>query len=226
MSMSPSSSAGIPITLAPATTAMVATEFSQHRRLSVRQRKRWFEMLTDWESKNSYAVFDEEGQHALQVKEEGNGLINILKRLFFRTSRPFKATVYDNPIPKPLLLLDRPFRFIFQRLDVTAADGTVIGAIVREWSWLRRIYRIENARGVEVARLFGPILRPWTFEIHVDGAVRGSVQKRWSGGLKEIFTDADNFAVEMSDIEDPTLRALCFASTVLIDIVHFERSNS
>ncbi|HEY1098176.1 MAG TPA: phospholipid scramblase-related protein [Myxococcota bacterium] len=220
--MSPSSSAGIPITVAPATTAMVRTEFAQHRRLAVRQRRRWLELLTDWEAKNSYAVYDEEGQHALQVKEEGSGLLNILKRLFFRTARPFKATVYDNPIPKPLLLLDRPFRWFFQRIDVAAADGTMLGSVVREWSWLRRIYRVEDANGREVARLFGPILKPWTFEIHVDGVVRGTIQKRWSGMVKELFTDADNFAVEMGEIDDPTLRALCFASTVLIDIVHFE----
>ena len=40
----------------------------------------------------------------------------------------------------------------------------------------------------------------------------------------ELFTDADNFGVILSDIPDPLLRALAFAATVLVDVVHFERA--
>ena len=38
-----------------------------------------------------------------------------------------------------------------------------------------------------------------------------------------MFTEADNFWVTYHDVPDPTLRALLFSATVLIDIVHFER---
>jgi hypothetical protein len=222
MSMSPSTSAQIPVTVAPATAAIVQATFARHRRLSVRQRRRWLELLLNWEAKNSYAVFDEDGQHVLQVKEEGSGLWNLLKRLVLRTARPFDAVVYDNPIPKPLLRLQRPFRFFFPRLDVSAADGTPLGSIEREWSWLRRIYSVRDSRGREVAQLFGPLLRPWTFEIKVGGAPHGLLQKRWSGFTSELLTDADNFAIDLEDVKDPTTRTLCFAATVLIDIAHFE----
>jgi uncharacterized protein YxjI len=224
MSTALQSSAQVPLTVAPATPAAVRQEFAQHRRLSVRQKRRWLEVLLNWEAKNSYGVYDEEGNHTLQVKEEGSGLLNILKRIFLRTARPFHAVVYDNPIPKPLLLLERPFRFIFHRLQVSAADGTPLGSIEREWSWIRRIYRVEDASGREVARLFGPFFKPWTFEIQIGGQKRGLLQKRWSGFTSEFLTDADNFAIELSDVDDATVRALCFASTVLIDVVHFEQS--
>ena len=39
----------------------------------------------------------------------------------------------------------------------------------------------------------------------------------------ELFTDADNFGVELTNV-DQDLKALAFAATVLIDVVHFERS--
>ena len=48
------------------------------------------------------------------------------------------------------------------------------------------------------------------------------IQKKWSGLLKEAFTDADNFWIDYAAIEDPQLRAVLFAAMVLIDIVHFE----
>ena len=63
----------------------------------------------------------------------------------------------------------RPFRFFFHRVEVTGADGQPIGSIQRRWSWLRRIYTVYDAQGQEVATLFGPILRPWTFEVHLPG---------------------------------------------------------
>ena len=220
----PSLPAAISQSLPPTPLAEVLAEFDHHHKLSVRQRRRWLEMLFNWEQKNSYAVYDEDGQHRLQVKEEGSGLVNILKRLFLRTQRPFSATVYDNPIPKPLLFLKRPFRFFFHRLEVAASSGEVLGAIERRWSWIRRIYSIADENGAEVATLFGPILRPWTFEIRVSGQPRGLLQKRWSGLSTEMFTDADNFVLDLHEVTDPKLKVLVFAATVLIDVVHFEQA--
>jgi len=217
----PTQPASVPVALPPATLADVHARFAEHRRLSVRQKKRWLEILFDWESKNSYAVYDERGVHVLQVREDG-GLGNVLLRLLLRTARPFSSTVYDNPIPRPLLLLRRPFRFLFHRLDVAAADGTVVGSVVRRW-WIRRIYSVQDARGVEVARLFGPFFRPWTFEVQVSDRVVGTLQKRWSGLLKELATDADDFALELADAS-PQVKVLVFAATVLVDVVHFEKS--
>lgn len=214
----------VPLALPPAGVDDAIAEFVGHRRLSVRQRRRWLELLFNWEQKNSYGVYDEEGNHTLQVKEEGNGLWNLIKRLFLRTARPFEAIVYDNPIPKPLVKLKRPFRFFFHRLDVSAADGTPIGAIERRWSWIRRIYSIHDASGRPVAQLFGPFFRPWTFEIRVDDQPLGLLQKRWSGMMSEMFTDADNFVLDIERVNDPKLRLLAFAATVLVDVVHFERA--
>jgi uncharacterized protein YxjI len=212
----------VPLTLPPVSTAEVVARFAEHRQLRVKQRKRWLEILFDWESRNSYAVFDENDEHVLQVKEEG-GFWNVVARLFLRTARPFSSTVFDNPIPRPLLRLRRPFRFLFHRVDVETAAGERIGSVVRQWSWIRRIYSVQDEHGIEIARLFGPFFRPWTFEIHVNGRVIGALQKKWSGLLKELASDADNFALDLQDAP-PRVKVLVFAATVLIDVVHFERA--
>ena len=98
-----------------------------------------------------------------------------------------------------------------------------MGTIQRRWAWFRRIYVIEDATGDVMADIFGPILRPWTFQSRINEVIRGSIVKKWSGLLKEAFTDADNFGVEVGQLEDPRLKALAFAATVLVDVVHFER---
>lgn len=210
-----------------ATTAATAiAPFVQTQRLSVRQRKRWLEILFSWESKNTYMVFDQDASPVFEVRERGAGFGNLVKRLFMGPLRWFTADVESLALQRPLLTLRRPFRFYFHRLEITTPDGIPLGAIQRRWTWLRRKYTVEGPDGQEVATLFGPLLRPWTFKIQMPGsdAEVGLLQKKWSGLAKELFSDADNFWIELDNVEDPQLRALLFSATVLIDVVHFERS--
>ncbi len=199
-------------------------------RLSVRQRKRWLEILFAWETKNTYVVYNDDGVPVLNVQEQGKGIGKLLKRLLLHSWRPFTVHVEDltaQDLSKGhVMTLTRPFRFYFHRLETRSSDGTLYGAIQRKWTWLRRKYVVEGPNGEDLAALFGPILRPWTFEVRMPGSEQcvGLVQKKWSGLAKEMFTEADNFWVEMDRIPDPKLRAMLFAATVLIDIVHFERS--
>jgi uncharacterized protein YxjI len=198
--------------------------FARYQRLTVRQKKRWAEILLAFEVKNTYDVFDEQGQPVLRVREQGKGFLSLLKRLFLGPMRPFHVLVSDVNTGQALLDLHRPFRVIFHRLEVRGAQGEPIGAIEKKWSWIRRIYHIEDKAGQVIAELFGPILRPWTFEIRKGDRVLGMVQKKWSGLGTEMFTDADNFGVDLAHIDDPRLKLLAFAAVVLIDIVHFERA--
>lgn len=213
------------VALEKASPQALATRFAGYRKLTVRQRKKWLEILLSFEMKNAYDVYDESSMPVLRVREQGQGVGSFLTRVFLGPLRPFRATVADLGTEQVLLELKRPFRFIFHRLEVRDPDGQLLGAIQKRWSWVRRIYTIEDAQGREIAQLYGPILKPWTFEIRVNDQALGAIRKRWSGFAKEMFTDADNFGVELNDLE-PNLKALAFAATVLVDVVHFERAKS
>ena len=213
-----------PTALVPASPTVMAV-FGTPRRLSVRQRKRWSEILTGMDAKNVYVVYDETGNPAFNVEEQGRGLGAVLKRLVLRSARPFESHVEDLRTNQPILTLKRPFRFIYHRLEVRDATGTLIGAIQRTWTWFRREYVIEGPTGETVGYLKGPFFRPWTFNITLAEAPdvpAGVLQKKWSGLGKEMFTAADNFWVELDQVPDAGRRALLFAATVLIDVVHFE----
>lgn len=202
----------------------VAVRFDGYDRLTVRQRKKWLEIILSFEMKNAYDVYDQHQTPVLRVQEQGSGFLSLIRRLFLGPFRPFQADVVDAVSGETILHLRRPFKFIFHRLEVTTPNGEKIGAIQRRWSWIRRIYVIEDAYGHVGADLFGPFLRPWTFELRVNQQQVGMIQKRWSGLLKEAFTDADNFGVDLQAVDDPQMKALAFAATVLIDVVHFERA--
>ena len=90
-------------------------------------------------------------------------------------------------------------------------QGNLLGAIQRKWTWFRRKYMVEGPNGQEVATLFGPFFRPWTFKILLPGSEQevGLIQKKWSGLLKEAFTEADNFWVEYEAVTDPQAARRC-----------------
>ena len=191
--------------------------------LTVRQRKKWAEILLSFEMKNQYDVF-QGGAAVLRVAEQGEGVGAFFRRVVLGPMRPFEAHVVDAQTGAVLLKLRRPWRWVFHRLEVFSGDDQPLGAVEKRWSWVRRIYSILGPNGQQVGDIFGPFLRPWTFEVRNPGGVIGSIQKKWSGLGKEMFTDADNFGVDLQMISDPMLKVLVFAATVLVDIVHFERS--
>jgi len=200
-----------------------ALTHTQH--LVVRQTKEWGEILTGFETRNKYTVQDDAGQTLFLAVELSGGLLATLLRLWLKAARPFTMQILD-PAGQLVLQLTRPFRFIFHRLQIDDAGGRSLGAVQKRWSWVRRIYDIEDGHGRAVLRLFGPLLHPWTFEIHKDGRLAGKITKKWSGLLKEALTDADNFGVELGPELRAEERTLLLAAVFLIDFVHFENRNN
>ncbi len=188
----------------------------------IQQRKEWGEILTGFETKNKYAIMDEQGEQLMMAAEVGTG---FLSRNFLKSLRPWTIHVMDND-SNQLLLLKRTFRFYFHEVQIQDAAGTVLGSVKRQWSWVRRIYKVFDAAGTERFTLFGPFLHPWTFNIMQGSAEIGKITKKWSGLGKEIFTRADNFGLTYPANLDSQDKDLLLGAVFLIDFVHFEQSNN
>ena len=186
--------------------------------LIVSQKKEWGEILSQFEFKNKYRVLDPSGAEVFLAFEKPK---NILLRIFLKALRPFEMEILTPP-QMPALFLKRPFRFFFHEIEVRDAAGVIQGKVVKEFSLLRRIYSVVDQTGNEVYQLFGPILHPWTFQIMSQGQEVGKITKKWSGGMKEVFTDADNFAIEFPRTATATQKAVLLGAVFLIDFVHFE----
>ena len=190
--------------------------------LVVSQQKEWGEILTGFETKNRYSISDESGNTLYLAAEEGG---STLLRLFLKAMRPFTVAVLTED-GQPVLRVTRPFRFYFHRAEVVDSHGRSLGVIERRFSMLRRVYSVFDDSGQEIFQLFGPILHPWTFQIRIDGVECGKITKKWSGLLKEGFTDADNFGIVCPREWDVELKALFLGAVFLIDFVHFENKGN
>lgn len=187
--------------------------------LVVSQKKEWGEILSGFETKNKYVVSDESGNMMYYAAEEGG---SILLRLFLKALRPFTFVVLtgDNQV---VLRVIRPFRFYFHEANIVDSQGMLLGHLQRRFSLLRRKYSVFDSSGNEIFQVFGPLLRPWTFIIKNNDVEYGKITKKWSGLLKEGFTDADNFGVVFPKEWDIKLKALFLGAVFLIDFVHFEK---
>ncbi len=190
--------------------------------LVISQQKEWGEILSGFETRNRYVVSDLQGGR-LYLAGEQRG--STLLRLFLKALRPFTILVVSED-GRQMLRVERPFRFFFHRAEVFDEQGQSLGSIERRFTLLRRVYSVFDASGREAFRLFGPILHPWTFQIKSEAGELGKITKKWSGLMKEGFTDADNFGVEFPVDWDVRLKALFLGAVFLIDFVHFENKGN
>lgn len=189
--------------------------------LGVRQVEDISEAITGWETANKYEVLDAQGTPVLYAGEVGG---SFLSRGFLKNKRPFTLELrrLDGSLA---LTVKRPWRWFFSRAELFDGGGQFLGAVQQKFSLLRRIYVLEDDQGRANVDVVGPMFRPWTFELRRQDRPAGAIRKQWSGFLKEAFTDADNFGLELGDGLETRERLLSLAATFLIDFVHFERSD-
>ena len=184
----------------------------------ISQKKEWGEIVSGFEARNRYVVLNELGNELYQAREESGSL---LARWFLKALRPF-TIVLTGADGTPALHLARPFRFYFHKLEVRAPGGKLLGTVELEFSWLHRLFRVTDAQGRELCRLHGPLFHPWTFEIRQNDREVGKITKKWSGLLKEGFTDTDNFAAVLPPGMSVEAKCVLLGAVFLIDFVYFE----
>jgi uncharacterized protein YxjI len=174
------------------------------------------------ETRNKYAI-EANGVQIGFAAEQGKGGLAFLARMFFGHWRTFEIHFFDEARQLVLRAL-HPFRFFFQRLEVSSADGRLIGAIQQRFSLLSKRFDVMDASGRVLLTVSSPIWRPWSFAFERQERTLARVEKKWSGLLREAFTDADRFRVTFDSGElGPDERSLVLAGALFIDLQFFER---
>lgn len=189
----------------------------------VKQRKEWSEIVINLETKNKYDIMDPNGLVVGHAAEHSLGAGGFFARLFLGAHRPFTATIWDHT-GNPQIEIRRPFFFLFSDMFVSTTIGASIGSIHRRFHILHSVYDIKDSRGRLFARIKRPLWRLWKFSI-LDGLGNetGVINKRWAGILKEMFTSADTYEVNLGEMKLTDLqRAVLMAATIAIDFDHFE----
>ena len=84
------------------------------------------------------------------------GFLGMIFRQILGHWRKFDIHFFG-PDRQPYMIAHHPFRFFFQRLEVTTPDGKFLGAVQQRFAIFRKRFDIENAT----------TLRPVAVELHV-----------------------------------------------------------
>lgn len=195
--------------------------FTPHNQILIQQVKEWAEIITNFETRNKYQILSPSGSELGFMAEQGTGAMAFISRMFLRTHRPMKVTVWSSN-KEELMSLDRPFHWFFSDLTVRDGSGEVLGHVYRRFGLLYKKYDLVTANGNLFARIESPVWRLWTFFVKdkMDKEV-GNISKNWGGLLKEMFTDADRFQVSFGN-QSWMEKAVIFAAAISIDMDFFD----
>jgi uncharacterized protein YxjI len=184
--------------------------------------KRELAELFGFETRNKYSL-EVNGAPFAFAAEQGKGGLAFLARMFVGHWRTFEIHFFDNA-RQLVLRAVHPFRFFFQRLEVNAADGRPLGAIQQRWAIFSKKFDVTDPGGRVLLTVSSPLWRPWTFAFERDGHELARVEKKWSGMLREAFTDADRFRVVFQSHQlGLDERSLVLAAGIFIDLQYFEQ---
>ncbi|MEY2419002.1 MAG: hypothetical protein QOG90_1682 [Actinomycetota bacterium] len=167
---------------------------------------------------NEYAISDQNGNKIGSVTQVGQGkgrkVLRALTRVDQFLSIKLEVAEADGTV---VLRLERGAKLIKSKIAVSDGKGNAIGNINQE-NVIGKIHFGLEAGGRTVGSINAENWRAWNFNIKDhNGREVARVTKKWAGVMKEAFTTADNYFVEITQpIEDP-LRSLVLAAALCVD---------
>lgn len=189
------------------------TDLMTAPQLVVSQRAKLIELT------NQYQIRAADGESLGYVEQEGqSGARKVLRFVTdvdqFLTHR---LSVYDAQGRK-VVALTRPAKLLKSRLLVDAADGRRIGEIVQRKVFGKINFDLLGSSGEHLGQIQAENWRAWDFSI-VDATQRevARIDKKFVGIAKAVFTNADNYVVDISDDVQGDFRLLVIAAATAVD---------
>nr|XP_033780227.1 phospholipid scramblase 1-like [Geotrypetes seraphini] len=206
---------------------------TQIDQILIHQKVELIEAFISFETKNKYEIRNSLGQKIYFAKEKSD----CCTRNCCGSLRQFDMKILD-PSDREVIRFIRPFRCVtcwcpccLQELEVQSPPGTTIGFVIQNWHAFLPKFSIQNASKETVLKVVGPCLAcncccgDVNFEVKSrdESQSVGRISKQWSGLLKEVFTDSDNFGIQFPIDLDVKMKAVLLGACFLLDFMFFER---
>lgn len=165
-----------------------------------------------------YAVYDQHGQQIGAVREVGQSIMKQAMAVRPDRNRTHRLQVVDLN-GRVLITLTRPAMIVRSKVIVRDANGAEIGQIVQKnFTIFGKIRFVLESGGQTLGSINGEGWDVWDFNIQdATGNEIARITKTWAGLAKEMFTQGDNYVVQIHRLLDEPLRSLVFAATLAVD---------
>ncbi len=170
---------------------------------------------------NNYDILSpEDGTLLIECREPNLGPITKLLRFTdYKQMTPFDVQL-RKPDGTPFIRIQRGISIFLSKVVVTDENNQLIGTFQQKLFSIGGKFDVLDSDNQPVCRLQGKLLG-WNFHFSQQGNQLDHVTKKWSGLGKELFTSADNYVLEISDLvsKDDPVRKLIIAAVMCIDMV-------
>jgi uncharacterized protein YxjI len=169
---------------------------------------------------NEYRIRDEDGNDIGYIREEGQSVLRKAIRFVSELDQflTHRLAVCDRDGARVVQLL-RPRKLMKSRVEISDGDGRAVGTIVQKNVFGKKRFALEGASGETLGAINAENWRAWDFAIEdATGVEVGRITKKWAGFLREGFTTADNYVLEIGSQVSPDLRLMMLASAAGVDL--------
>ncbi len=171
------------------------------------------------EVNNEFKISDEEGNQIGVIRQEGQSALKKVLRVVGDVDQFLTHTlaVYDAQDNK-VVELTRPRKIFKSKLLIKDGQGRDVGRIVQDNVFGKIRFKLEGAQGEDLGAIKAENWRAWDFVI-VDTQDKevGRITKKWEGLMKNMFTTADNYVLEVDPSVQGDFRLIALASAAGID---------
>ncbi|XP_009087422.4 phospholipid scramblase 1 isoform X2 [Serinus canaria] len=199
----------------------------------IHQQLELLEIVTGFEENNKYELKNALGQRVYFAAED----TDCLTRNCCGPARPFTLRIIDN-LGREVITLHRPLRCnscccpcCLQELEVQAPPGTTVGYVVQNWHVCLPKFTIQDEKRRDILKISGPcVVCQCCEDVHFEvmsldkTSPVGKISKQWTGFVREMFTDTDNFGISFPMDLDVKMKAVMIGACFLIDFMFFEHS--
>lgn len=175
-----------------------------------------------FKASNNFDIYDPTSQEMiLHCREENLGTFTkILRFTDFKRMTPFHIEI-RTPQGEKILTVRRGISVFLSTVEVLDEKDRLVGTFDQKFFSIGGKFEVLDHNQRSLCMLRGK-WTSWEFKfVSNDNLEFASVSKKWAGFGKELFTTADNYALQISDAvpaESP-LRILILAAVMCIDLV-------
>lgn len=168
---------------------------------------------------NTYNVFNKEGKQVGTINQKITGWHKVLRLFLNKALFPFTLEVYnmDNRLQ---ISIQRGWTFWMSKISIVDPNDKIIGTIKQKFKFFKPTFIIENGAGQTIAKITGD-WKAWDFKINdTNENPIGTINKKWGGVMKEVFTRADKYYVAIKpDYTDKINKIAIVSCAITIDMV-------
>lgn len=168
---------------------------------------------------NCYKVFDDNGLEIGSINQKLSAGAKLLRLFVNKAMLPFKLEIKDAE-GQLQATVSRGWTFFLSKIIITDANEEQVGSIKQKFKFFKPKFTIlDNSE--QVAATIKGDWKAWNFDI-TDAAEKsiGTIDKKWNGAMKEIFTSADKYHVKINpEYSNPASKMAVIAGAITIDMV-------